>query len=89
MTGLCRIVLVIFAALYLFALAVFLIGTFGFFGSEPDPLSGVYLVPLGLPWNRMIDGASDKLLVWLAAIAPLVNVMVLWIVCRFIARRNT
>ncbi|WP_245829303.1 hypothetical protein [Novosphingobium mathurense] len=45
----------IFLALYAFALLIFLIGTFGWFGQETDPLSGVFLIPLGLPWNLLGD----------------------------------
>ena len=44
-----------FAALYALALLLFLIGTFGWFGQEADPLSGVFLIPLGLPWNLLAD----------------------------------
>lgn len=45
----------IFAALYAIALVLFLIGTFGWFGQERDPLAGVFLMPLGLPWNVLGD----------------------------------
>jgi hypothetical protein len=27
--------------------------------SEADPISGVFLIPLGLPWNRMSDVFPD------------------------------
>jgi len=45
----CRAVVVVLAGLYILALALFAIGTFGLFGNEPGPLAGVYLLPLGLP----------------------------------------
>jgi hypothetical protein len=45
----------IFAALYMLAILLFLIGTFGWFGQEKDPLSGVFLMPLGLPWSIIGD----------------------------------
>lgn len=39
----------VFVVLYLLALALLAIGTFGWFGQEQDPLSGVFLLPFGLP----------------------------------------
>ncbi|RSK40787.1 hypothetical protein EJA01_00415 [Rhodovulum iodosum] len=82
----CTIVTVIFVVLYLFALALLLIGTFGLFGQEKDPLSGVFLVPLGLPWNQFLGGFSDRWLPWLAAGAPLVNAAILITLCRIFKR---
>jgi hypothetical protein len=48
----------IFVALYALATLLLLIGTFGWFGQEKDPLSGVFLMPLGLPWNLLADRFS-------------------------------
>lgn len=84
----CRWIVRIFAGLYLLALALLLIGTFGLFGQERDPLSGVFLIPLGLPWNLLLDGLPDSLLPWLAALAPLVNVVLLVVLCRAFSRRH-
>lgn len=44
-----------FLGLYLISLLLLLIGTFGWLGQEQDPLSGVFLLPLGLPWNVIAD----------------------------------
>jgi len=44
-----------FVALYSIALVLLAIGTFGWLGQKQDPLSGVFLVPLGLPWNLVAD----------------------------------
>ncbi|MFV1876633.1 hypothetical protein [Nioella sp.] len=79
---LCRIVLLVFTLLYGAALLLFLIGTFGWFGQDRDPIAGVFLIPLGLPWNRLIDGLPDPLLAWAAAGAPLVNLVILAGLCR-------
>ncbi len=79
---LCRIVLVAFAAVYGVALVLLLIGTFGLFGNEPDPLAAVFLIPLGLPWNRMLDAIPEPWLPWLAALAPAVNFAILLGLCR-------
>ncbi len=81
----CRILLIAFTALYAVALALLAIGTFGLFGQEQDPLSGVFLIPLGLPWNLWLDGLSEPLLPWLAALAPMVNLVVLAVLCRAIS----
>jgi hypothetical protein len=78
----CKIVVGAFLLLYLAALLVLAAGTFGLFGAERDPLSGIYVLVLGLPWNRLIDvfpGASQP---WLAAGAPLLNLPILWAICR-------
>lgn len=67
----------IFVALYLWALGIMAIGTFGLFGEERDPLSGVFLMPLGLPWNLLGDrlGLGG---IWLALAAPAINAAILF-----------
>jgi hypothetical protein len=77
----CRIALLIFTLLYAGALLLFLIGTFGWFGQERDPLSGVFVIPLGLPWNLMLDAVADPVRAWAAAAAPLLNVLLLGALC--------
>ena len=79
--GICRTVLILFVLLYLAAVFLFLVGTFGWFGQERDPLSGVFLLPLGLPWNRLADGLPDSLLPWVAIVAPLLNIALLSALC--------
>ena len=67
----------IFCGLYLVALILLAIGTFGWFGQEQDPLSAVFLMPLGLPWNILADRAGfDGPLV--AIFAPLINAGILY-----------
>lgn len=82
----CRLVTTIFAALYVLALVVLFVGTFGFFGQDRDPLSGVYLIPLGLPWNQVIDAFPEAAWPWLVSAAPLVNIAILIIACRVFKR---
>lgn len=72
-----KIVFYIFAALYAIAAILLAIGTFGLFGQESDPLSGVFLLPLGLPWNILADklgleGAAVMVL------APAINLAILY-----------
>ncbi|MEQ8411217.1 MAG: hypothetical protein RIB52_06655 [Erythrobacter sp.] len=69
----------IFLGLYALALALLLVGTFGLFGQERDPLAGIFLVPLGLPWNLIGDriGLAGA---WLGILAPAINAAILlWI----------
>jgi hypothetical protein len=80
--------LITFAGLYVVALALFGIGTFGLFGSDPGPLAGIFLMPLGLPWNMMLDAFPAPALPWLAASAPTVNLLLLWGMCRLIGLRD-
>lgn len=63
------------------ALFLWAVGTFGWFGQEPDPLSAVFLIPIGLPWNRFGEGLA------IALLAPLANVAILEGLSRLLARR--
>jgi hypothetical protein len=65
-----------------------LIGTFGLFGQERDPLAGVFLMPLGLPWVLWLDGFPEIALPWLAGMAPLLNLAILIFLCRRLAGRK-
>lgn len=86
---LCKWIVWIVGLFYLVALALLLIGTFGLFGQEQDPLAGVFLIPLGLPWVLWLDGVPDPYLQWLAASAPLLNLILLAALCRVFAGRNS
>ena len=68
---------IVFAALYAIALFLLAVGTFGWFGQEKDPLSGVFLMPLGLPWNILADrlGLVGP---WVAILAPAINAAILY-----------
>jgi len=70
-------VFAVFALLYGLALVLFLIGTFGWFGQEKDPLSAVFLLPLGLPWNVLADriGLAEPIT---ASLAPMLNAGILF-----------
>ncbi len=84
MNSLCRFVVIAFLLLYGLALAALLVGTFGLFGTPEDPLSGVFVVLLGLPWSRLVDVAPEPAWPWLAALAPLVNLAILRMMCLLI-----
>jgi hypothetical protein len=84
----CKAIVIAFAVLYLLALGLLVIGTFGLFGQEQDPLSGVFLIPLGFPWIRLVDLAPERAWPVLAALTPAINLAVLWGICRWRAPRN-
>lgn len=67
----------IFVLIYALAILLFLIGTFGWYGQARDPLAGVFLMPIGLPWNIIADrlGISGLLA---ALLAPAVNAGILY-----------
>jgi hypothetical protein len=73
--GLCRWVLTLFTIAYVATLALLAIGVFGLFSQPRDPLSGILLVPLGLPWNLFLDGVPEAWRPWLATGAPAVNML--------------
>lgn len=73
---------VIVGLLYIFALGLWAIGTYGLFGQAQDPLSGVFLIPLGLPWNRMGDGPE------VMVAAPAANVVILWLLSSLFRKRR-
>ena len=55
----CKILKWVFAAAYVVALFLFALGTWGWFGADRDPLAGVFVILLGLPWNLFIDSFPD------------------------------
>lgn len=70
----------IIGILYFLAFIIFAVGHFGLFGIEPDPLAGVFLIPLGLPWTFVADRLPLTLQPYAALFAPLLNVVILrWI----------
>ena len=70
-------VFIVFVVLYGVALLLMAIGTFGWFGQEKDPLSGVFLLPLGLPWNILADRIGLGVPI-LAILAPAINAAILY-----------
>lgn len=82
MRRLCKIAVFGFGAVYLIALGLLVVGTFGLFGQERDPLSGVFLLPIGLPWNLFLDGFGEDVRPFLAAAAPALNLLILSWICR-------
>ena len=73
----------LFAAVYLIALAICAIGNFGWFGVERDPLSAVYVIMLGQPWNRAVDYFPQAMWPLASALAPAVNLGLIFAICRW------
>ena len=73
----CRIVLGVFTFAYALALLLLIVGVFGLFGSERDPLAGVFLIPLGFPWVLWTGHLAESVRPVAAALTPLVNLAVL------------
>lgn len=88
MTRACRWAVLVFAVAYAIALMLFLVGTFGLFGQDADPLSGVFLLPLGLPWNQFLGFFEGTARAVAAALAPLVNILILSLLCRLVPGRK-
>lgn len=84
----CRILAWLFGLLWLAALALLAIGTFGLFGQDRDPLSGVFLLPLGLPWNLVLDIFPPAPRFWLSALAPGLNMAIIVVLCLISGRRR-
>jgi hypothetical protein len=81
---LCRIAVILFALLYLAALFLFFVGHFGWFGQERTPLAGVFVVPLGLPWNLWLDGLSEAVRPVAAGLTPIFNIAILAAICTWL-----
>ncbi|MEM9107496.1 MAG: hypothetical protein AAGC96_17750 [Pseudomonadota bacterium] len=86
---LCRAVLWIYSISYLLALFVFAVGIFGWFGANPDPLSGVYLVLIGQPWIYLVDVFPETAWPIAAALTPAINLMILMVLCRIVRTRQS
>lgn len=80
-----------------YGLALFLlaVSTWGWLGAERDPLSGIFLIPLGMPWTWFIGsagkfdpfgGVSPAVL---AMLAPAINLAILFSICSTLRRRHS
>lgn len=73
--------------LYVTALFLFAVGTLGWFGQEKEPLAGVFLIPLGLPWVRFLDGFSEGARPWLATLSPALNLLIIGVLMPLAKRK--
>ncbi len=84
---LCRIFLYAFSVAYVLALVIFVVGHFGLFGQEADPVSAVFVILLGQPWVLLIDNLPESLHMGAAVLSPLLTLALLFALCRWIGRR--
>jgi hypothetical protein len=83
----CRLATSVFLLLYLVAVLLFVLGTLGLYGVDRDPLSGFYLLPLGLPWNLWIDSLPEAPWLWAGVLASAVNLRLMILICSAASRR--
>jgi hypothetical protein len=77
-----KIVFWIFVVAYVAALAIWIIGNYGLFGQERDPLSAVFLVILGQPWIRLTAVLPENLRSLAGALSPMPTLVILYILQR-------
>ena len=88
MSRFCRWAVRVFLVLWALAVALLAIGTFGLFGQAEDPLAGVFLLPLGMPWVLWTDALPERLLPAAALLAPGLNLALLAVLCRALSSRR-
>jgi hypothetical protein len=76
----------IFLILSVLALAIFLIGYFGLFGTERTPFAAVFLAILGQPWVQLVGYFPQSLLPWASAATPFINSAILFWIASRVAR---
>ena len=80
----CRGLLALLLLAYVGAILLWAAGTFGWFAAERDPLAGVFLIPLGVPWTYAAGFLPDGVIrIGGALLAPLVNLALLRELCRW------
>ena len=84
-----------FAAAYALALFLLAVDTWGWLGADRDPLSCIFLIPLGMPWTLFIGsvgkfdpfgGVSPAVL---AMLAPAIYLAILFSICSTLRRRHS
>lgn len=82
----------LYAGLCVLAFGVFLAGLPAIAGEDADPLAGIFIFLLALPWIFALD-ALGELPLWATALASIaamgVNFLILSLLLRRTARRNS
>jgi hypothetical protein len=78
----CRYVAIAFTVAYVIALLLFALGHWGLFGTPRDPLAGVFLIPLGLPWILLAEYVGDDYVLAVGVLMPALNLILLRFLCR-------
>lgn len=77
----------LFLILYLLAVFLFMVGHFGWFGQARDPLSGVFLIPLGAPWNFVFSRMPIEAPLLVGLLSPLLNLALIISLCKYLRER--
>ncbi len=84
----CRIITGLMLLAWLAGVALFFVNQ-GLDNDVLDVLTALVLTPLGLPWNLapIFTGGSEAMRLAVALGAPVINVLIVWSLCRVLARR--
>jgi hypothetical protein len=79
----CRVIRAVFLVVYLVAAFLLIAGTFGWFGPAREPVSGAFLLVLGVPWSLIPFGfAGEGVKLVVAMLSPAINLAILAWLCR-------
>lgn len=79
----CRVLRIVFALVYLAAVALLFLASFGWIGTGGDPQAGVFLMVLGVPWSLIPYALADgRTFAAVNIVAPLINYAILTWLCR-------
>lgn len=82
----CKFVIGLLFFFYLIALGIFAVLKWGLFGVTTDPLAGLFLAPMGLPWNVLVDVESLNLRILIGVLSPMINLAIVYLLCRAFRR---
>jgi hypothetical protein len=84
----CRLIAGLFVLLWIVGIASYFAAASGA-GDWADYLSALIMTPLGLPWNlsALLGGANQGLRLGIALGAPLINLIIVYGLCRLVVRR--
>ncbi len=84
----CRIITGLMALAWIAGVALFFINQ-GLHNDVLDILTALVLTPLGLPWNLtpIFIGGSETMRMVIALGAPIINILIVWGLCKVLARR--
>jgi hypothetical protein len=82
-----RIIARIYVLICLGSLALFAIGTFGWFGVEPDPISAAFAILAAMPWSLAFSALYSPAVTLAGLLAAmLLNVLLILAIGRVLSR---
>lgn len=84
----CRVIVGLMVLAWILGVALFFINA-GMNNDTVDLITALIMTPLGLPWNLtpIFTGGSDAMRMVFALGAPIINIFIVWGLCRVIARK--